>query len=80
MSVQDGGHAFPGLHEATILDDPIDKNTLIVVKQGGMSLRDWFAGMAIQPLIAAGELNEVTAVDAYDLANQMLKERDKNKP
>ena len=52
----------------------------------GMSLRDWFAGMAMQGLLASlanPRLNERAVVDsliaetAYEIADAMLKERDK---
>jgi len=54
---------------------------------GGMTLRDWFAGMALQSLISADhyyspELNKRLgtkdyAMDAYQLAEAMLIERER---
>jgi hypothetical protein len=47
-------------------------------QEGGMNLRDWFAGLAMQGLMA----NEKTEPDirlickvSYQMANQMMKER-----
>lgn len=56
--------------------------------QGGMSLRDWFAGQALAGLLACGRLDELidqSEVDetpraickaAYEAADAMLKVRD----
>lgn len=45
----------------------------------GMSLRDWFAGMALQGLIASGRTQHMTrenaALGAYDFADSMLAAR-----
>ena len=46
----------------------------------GMSLRDWFAGMALQGLLACSTVNGAPkdlVMDAYDYANMMLAERGK---
>ena len=37
-----GGPAFPGLYQATLTGP--DGDGRIIVEQGGMSMRDWFAG------------------------------------
>lgn len=70
--INDGGPAFP-----------ISEHGL----QGynGMSLRDWFAGLAMQAIIAkhpaevvAGSMNEIdapTAKGAYEYADAMIAER-----
>lgn len=42
----------------------------------GMSLRDWFAGMALQGRLAAGQRVHVES-DAYEDADAMLKARNK---
>jgi hypothetical protein len=47
-----------------------------------MSLRDWFAGMALQgiiPLALDADI-QTCARDAYQYADAMLAERDKVKP
>ena len=75
MSKNDGGPAFP---------DP----TFV---HSGMSLRDWFAGMALQGALAAwddydrkmfkpvpySQRMEIFANDAYAMADAMLAEREK---
>lgn len=47
----------------------------------GMSLRDWFAGLALEGMIAGSQGLEITreefAAGAYALADAMLKERKK---
>ena len=50
-----------------------------VLTSNGMSLRDWFAGVALQGLIAnAGALpTDDLSFAAYDYADAMLKERSK---
>ncbi len=80
MSTNDGGPAFAGLAG----DDG-----------AGMSLRDWFAGMAFQGMCAnevwcaevkgwARDKNrdgrELIAKQAYELTDAMLTERDKPQP
>jgi len=45
----------------------------------GMDLRDWFAGLAMQGLMTAQGVNfdpDFTAEAAYDMANEMMKERE----
>ena len=67
-----GGAAFP------LVAEPYQ------VRHEGMSLRDWFAGMALQGLTARippGDLGTVSIQDigdtAYQLADAMLREREK---
>lgn len=56
--------------------------------QEGMSLRDWFAGMALQGLLASnGRMSDesanpqkIVALAAYKCADAMLAERAKEKP
>jgi len=46
----------------------------------GMTLRDWFAGMALQGLLACSTVNGAPkdlVMDAYDYADMMLAERGK---
>lgn len=74
---KDGGPAFPATY------DYIDS---------GMSLRDWFAGMALQGFITKGLSDEVIkerpvtsyeqacqlfAIHAYGVADAMITEREK---
>lgn len=58
----DGGAAFPVAHSHLI--------------QSGMSLRDYFAGKAMQAL-AQGNYFDVTARQAYMIADAMLKARER---
>ena len=68
----DGGPAFPNITP----DMPIQGGP-------GMSIRDWFAGMAMQGIISCpGDLDgyyeeDVVATNAYKMADAMLRERAK---
>ena len=66
----DGGTAFP--------QHPGQED---VAGFGGMSLRDYFAGAALQGMMAASDLADPTetsvAMFAYKYADAMLAERDK---
>lgn len=76
----DGGNAFPGRSDAGGMYDmpQYDK---------GLSIRDWFAGIALQGLIAYGSTavfgddketpETACARHAYKLADAMIKEREK---
>ena len=59
----DGGAAFPVAHSYLI--------------QSGMSLRDYFAGKAMQALAQPGNYFDATAKQAYMIADAMLKARDR---
>lgn len=67
-SLEDSGHpAFP----------TFDGDTYY-----GMTLRDWFAGMALQGIVGSGQLSvgapkELLSGAAYEIADAMLKERSK---
>ena len=65
--MNDGRPAFPQLYPRSDEDG-----------RQGMSLRDWFAGMALQGIKWNGyeSLNDSAQV-AYALADAMLKEREK---
>ena len=58
----DGGAAFPIAHSHLI--------------QSGMSLRDYFAGKAMQALARQGNYFDATARQAYMIADAMLKARE----
>ena len=69
MSVKDGGPAFPLPKGNENIDPTV----------AGMSLRDWFAGMALQGLIVRPigvQVGCPLSMRAYELADAMLKERD----
>jgi len=65
MSSKDGGAAFPLGGSA------------VRGRNEGMSLRDWFAGMAMQALIQREGDYARTASRAYEIADDMLNEREK---
>ncbi len=69
MSNNTGGPAFPFIDSTSPLEHP------------GMTLRDWFAGMAMQGICASGPgiSNPVIAAEAYALADAMLKQREDSK-
>lgn len=46
------------------------------VTSDGMDLRDWFAGLAMQALVQS-KPNEFVAHIAYQFADEMMKEREK---
>jgi hypothetical protein len=66
-----GGPAFPSLHD-------VRYQPHFHIEEG-MTLLDWFAGMAMQGLLASTKTNDalVIAKDAYIIANAMLAQRDK---
>ena len=68
-----GGPAFPTKNYAAI--QPLAEGY-----SEGMSLRDWFAGMAMQALILAAKTSQdvdLLSKGAYQMADAMLKERSK---
>lgn len=71
--IDDGGPAFP---TDTYRDSDYNQHT---AQRAGMTLRDWFAGMALQavPHIGCGadlDTNEI-ALAAFQLADAMLEAR-----
>jgi hypothetical protein len=70
-----GGHAFP--HQ---LDIPNEDGINIRHRSRGMTLRDWYAGMAMQGMLAGREAPLTPhewATCAYALADAMIQERSK---
>ena len=68
-----GGPAFPTKNYAAI--QPLAEGY-----SEGMTLRDWFAGKAMQSLILAAQNAkdiDMLSAGAYQLADAMLKERSK---
>ena len=64
--------AFPLAFETYDREGAVDDSTF------GMSLRDYFAGQALQGLLAQGQgmcYSSEWAADAYKVADDMLKER-----
>lgn len=73
--IKDGGPAYPIPVEADV-----DCHGRYANGYGGMSLRDWFAGMALQGYTANPETcsrldNVTTAKLSYEAADAMLKAR-----
>lgn len=80
MAINDGGPAFPATTVHVLADGQVMR-----FEGPGMSLRDWFAGMALQGMIAshgtAHSAWDTVAPDAnaslaYTIANAMLRERE----
>lgn len=77
MNAKDtGGSAFP------TPEMPTSDFRFTVIPQPGMTLRDWFAGKAMQGMFANGELTErsdwsprTAAFAAYAIADAMLAAR-----
>lgn len=89
---ENGGPAFPGKNSSIMYPVDLPREVIEKIKKiesfdNGMTLRDWFAGMAIsfknQDLaIKTTEdsflpLEELIAKNAYIIADSMLKERSK---
>ena len=73
MSDKTGGPAFPIIGIREIHGQPMQH-----VLAGGMTLRDYFAAKAMQPLMREIYLNTSaieTAKEAYEMADVMLAER-----
>lgn len=73
--IKDGGPAFP--YSAL---EPTERRGLVgtmYADNQGMSLRDWFAGMAIMGKADRQGLHPEQIKDAYAIADAMLKAREK---
>lgn len=78
MARHDGGSAFPRAPFEYQSHEGLEWS---VREQSGMTLRDWFAGMALTGL-PAGDMSRVysqehVAITAYEIADCMLAEREK---
>jgi hypothetical protein len=79
MSEKDGGPAFPSLKKLWNSNRGIKASDFTAEIVGGLSIRDYFAGMALQGWLA-GEVSQThreIAKQAYKIADAMLKERAK---
>lgn len=84
-SIKDGGAAFPRPASEFTASGTCSDGNDPVAAQTGMSLRDWFAGMALQGMISSSPLCDRTdkkavnkpewARQAYKFADAMLDER-----
>ena len=72
--LKDGGPAFPYVQMSEATGQPING-----CFNGGMSLRDWFAGQALAGYVAHNpeSLDVDLACVAYNTADAMLVEREK---
>lgn len=82
-----GGPAFSGNQASVMIpENLIEQARLIQTPMSGMSMRDWFAGLALQGIIADGSrplepyymgVKEMTVGEyAYAVADLMLKARE----
>ena len=74
-ATNNGGPAFPQAHHSISVSDAQGARELL-----GMSLRDWFAGMALQGELSNPSFDAITpqeyASDAYNMADAMLAARE----
>lgn len=67
--------AFP----VPMIEDEEKKGYDVNVNEEGMTLRDWFAGKALQDILANNRLggrDDRIAHECYNMADAMLKERE----
>lgn len=59
--------------------NPLNNSVEIVAIHQGMTLRDWFAGMALTGILSNNEFPswDLAAQQAYNAADAMLKEKEK---
>ena len=81
--MKDGGPAFPTTRFGKVTTygyegQEIEQTTEVAVP--GMSLRDWFAGQALQSYLTSADSlvhgNDAIAAAAYGIADAMLKARE----
>ena len=75
MSIKDGGPAYPFRKTVRLNGEPIDTEDY-----SGMSMRDHFAGLAMQGMLACGLWSHLApdqmASVAYQRADSMLRARE----
>ena len=78
MSKNNGGPAFPEIS----YKESLGGGSHIMTVYGGMTLRDWFAAKAMQGMLVRPDYVDtpacVISADAYDVADAMLAEREKD--
>ncbi|ELG3411684.1 hypothetical protein RN043_003253 [Salmonella enterica] len=74
-NLDNGGYAFPITNAdfQTFAPSTIEEYKRVL---SGMTLRDYFAAKAMQSLIARGSVFDSTEVQAYKIADAMLKARE----
>lgn len=81
---KDGGPAFPGFSftDGRGNQRRNEHSGEWETHEGGMTLRDWFAGQALSPTLiqAYGSTPETLARKAYEIAQAMVDERNKYCP
>ena len=80
MSVDTGGPAFP--HVAKLIDRGVGGRVYDAESAGGMTLRQWYAGLMLPGLVAVAAHDTVwhpkkIATDAFELADAMIAEDNK---
>jgi hypothetical protein len=74
--INDGGPAFPHRAIAHYVSDGKSGAEPVFTTEGGMTLRDWFAGQALAGMVPEAAKNKAEA--AYAIADAMLAERSKS--
>lgn len=87
MNEQDGGPAFPSAQPENVFIEELGRyDERLGPPQGGMSLRDYFAGQVVAAVIAFEDRAldthddlpvEIVARKAYAVADAMLKARER---
>lgn len=84
MNKNDGGPAFPGNQAKVIIPDHLIKEAQVIQSpMNGMSLRDYYAGQAMQGMLASPKVDILEAITepeyaakvSYKIADAMIKER-----
>ena len=81
MSNNTGGPAFPGKQKALMIQsEHIGIASEYEIEHNGMTLRDYFAAKAMQALIEKYDESPVEiSLEAYEIADAMLKAREASK-
>ena len=89
MAIDDGGNAFPSAQMENVFVEELGRyDERLSRPQGGMSLRDYFAGQALLGIVSKAPFEKtaepsptnrmtLTAAGAYGYADAMLAERAK---